>query len=113
MIKVAIIAAVLLACVVVAVFLLRRSGEASADPSEFPMIYNVANFMNPAELKAVEDVVRQQGEQYIISIAVVSSNNAQVHVGDATFVRPSSGRVYKVARTEGRWQIGEIETWKH
>ena len=113
MIKVGIIAAVLVACVVVAVFLLRRSGEASADPSEFPTIYNVANFMSTAELKEVESVVRQRAEQYIISIAVVSSNNAEVHVGDATFVRPSSGRVYKVARAEGKWQIGDIESWKH
>jgi hypothetical protein len=113
MIKVGIIVAVLLACVVVAVFLLRRAGEAGADPSEFPMIYNVANFMNAAELKEVESAVRQRGEKYVISIAVVSSNNAEVHVGDATLVRPTSGRVYKVARSEGKWQIGDIESWKH
>jgi hypothetical protein len=113
MIKVGIIATVLLACVVAAVFWLKRSGEVSTDPSEFPIIYNVANFMNAAELKEVEGAVRQRGEQYVISIAVVSSNNAEVHVGDATFVRPSSGRVYKVARSEGKWQIGDIESWKH
>ena len=113
MIKIGIIAAVFLACAVVAVFLFRRSREASADPSEFPMIYNVANFMGAAELKEVESVVRQRGEQYITAIAVVSSNNAEVHVADTTFIRPTSGRVYKVARTEGKWQIGDIESWKH
>jgi hypothetical protein len=113
MVKAAIILVGLLACVVVAAFWLKRSGEASADASEFPIIYNVANFMSATELKEVERTVRQRGEQYVISIAVVSSNNAEVHVGDATVVRPSSGRVYKVARTEGSWQIGGIESWKH
>jgi hypothetical protein len=113
MIKVAIIAAALLACGVVALFLLSRSGEATADPSEFPMIYNVANFMGAAELKEIESLVRQRGEQHITGIAVVGSNNAEVHVADATFISPTSGRVYKVARTEGKWQIGDIESWKH
>jgi len=55
MIKVAMIAAVLLACVV-AVFLLRRAGQASADPSEFPMIYNVPNFMNGLPSKVLHPI---------------------------------------------------------
>lgn len=113
MMKAAMILAGLLACVVVAVFWLKRSGKASADPSEFPIIYNVANFMNSAELKEVESIVRQHDEQYVISIAVVSSNNAEVHVGDAAFVSPRSGRVYKVARSGEKWQIDDVESWKH
>ena len=113
MIKAAMILMGLLVCFVVGVFWLKRSSGSSADPTEFPIMYNVANFMNPAELKEVESTVRQRGEQYVISIAVVSSNNAEVHVGDATLVRPTSGRVYKVARSEGKWQIGDVESWKH
>ena len=113
MTKTVIIVVSLLACLCIAVFWLRRSRAVSGDHDEFPVAYNVANFMNPTELKEVENVVRDRGEQYVISIAVVSSNNAQVHVGDGTFLRPPSGRVYKIARIEGRWQIEDVESWKH
>ena len=112
MTKALIIMASLLACVVIA-FWLRRAREGSAEAGEFPLIYNVANFMSPTELQEVENIMRNRGEQYVMSIAVVSSNNAQVHVGDGTFHRPRSGRVYKVFRTAGKWQVEDIESWKH
>ena len=113
MTKPVIIAVGLLACVFIAMLWFRGPRQESGSHEEFPLIYNVANFMNAAELKEVEKTIRDRGEQYVISIAVVSSNNAQVHVGDGAFLRPRSGRVYKVARIEGAWQIENVESWKH
>jgi len=110
MIKAAIITVAVLACVAALWFW--RSRQTVADAIEFPMIYNVANFMNTNELKEIEHTIHSRSEDYVISIAVVSSNNAQVHVGDGRFVQPRSGRVYKVSRIEGRWQIDDVESWE-
>lgn len=100
-------------CFFIALFWLRRSHQTDGAAEEFPIIYNVANFMNVSDLQEVGKMISDKGEKYVISIAVVSSNNAQVHVGDRRFLEPGSGRVYKVARTEGAWKIEDVESWKH
>lgn len=110
MIKALSITLAVLACIAAVWFGCSR--QRVADASEFPIIYNVANFMNTNHLKGVERTVRSRGEDYIISIAVVSSNNAEVHVGDGRFIQPDSGRVYKVSRVQGKWQIDDVESWK-
>jgi len=111
MIKKATITLTVLALAVIAFLWHNRSPAGSGQADEFPIIYNVASFMNQTDLKEVENAIRSKGEQYLISIAVVSSNNAQVRAGDGRCLNPSSGRLYKVSRYERQWRIDSVDTW--
>lgn len=113
MIKKATITLAVLALAVIAFLWHNRSPAGSGQADEFPIIYNVASFMNQTDLKGVENAIGSKGEQYFVSIAVVSSNNARVTVGDGRCLHPSSGRLYKVSRFDGQWRIDSVETWKN
>jgi hypothetical protein len=103
------IALAIAAVVAVALFLLLRQRSAQ---TKFPIIYNVANFLDESQLKQIETVVRSKGENYPVSIAVVNADKAQVTVGDGTF-EPRSGRLYKMKRGAAGWEVVEVETWKN
>jgi hypothetical protein len=103
------IALALVAIVAIALFLFQRQRAASA---KFPIIYDVANFLDEAQLKEIEGAVRSKGEKYVVSITVVNVDKARVTVGDGS-VRPTSGRLYKMKRSTAGWEVGEVETWKN
>jgi anti-sigma-K factor RskA len=103
------IALAVVAVVAIALFLFLRQRAASA---KYPIIYNVANFLDEGQLKQIESVVRSKGEKYLVSIAVVNVDKAQVTVGDGSF-QPRSGRLYKMKRSAAGWEVGEVETWKN
>ena len=58
------------------------------------------------QLKALEQTVRNQGEQYVISISVADADHAAVSVGDGTFFRGS--RLYNVVRDDGAWRVESV-----
>jgi hypothetical protein len=43
---------------------------------EFPYIYNPANFVSTQEIQRMEQLVRDRGERYIVSINIVSTRQA-------------------------------------
>jgi hypothetical protein len=69
-----------------------------------------AERLNAAEIKAVDQTVRDKGEQYLISISVTDSDHARVFVGDGTFFR--AARVYTVVRSDGAWRVETVKRVK-
>ena len=78
----------------------------------YPMINNHAGQLSEADVKAVQELVRDRGEQYLIAISARDSDHAQVRasVEDATHFYGM--RNYKVVRKEGAWQIESVESIK-
>ncbi len=102
---------VVIACVVLAilagVFWFLRVRD-----SEFPLIYNPANFVSTEEIHQIEQLVRDRGERYIVSINIVNSNKAGATTGHGSH-RPRSGRSYDLSRTPAGWRIDAVEEWKN
>ena len=80
--------------------------------SEFPHIYNPANFVSAEEIHQIEQLVRNKGERYVVSINIVSTNKAGATTGHGTH-RPRSGRKYDLSRAGGEWRIDSVEEWKN
>jgi hypothetical protein len=76
------------------------------------MINNHAGQLSEADVKAVQKLARDRGEQYLIAISARDSDHAQVRasVEDATHFHGM--RNYKVVRKEGAWQIESVESIK-
>ena len=89
-------------------FVLRMNQRPLKPEFGYPMVNNQGSRMSEADVKAVESVVRDRGEQYLIAITVQDSDHAEVtaSVGDAT--RFHGTRQYKQARTGGAWEIQRV-----
>lgn len=72
----------------------------------YPMV-SVGNKLSPADVKAVEKTVRDQGEKYVITISASDANQATVFVGEETFFRHA--RIYEVVRSDGTWRVESIK----
>jgi hypothetical protein len=83
-----------------------------ARDSEFPIIYNPASFVSVDEIQKIEQLVRDRGERYVVSINIVSTNKAGATTGHGTH-RPRSGRKYDISRTPDGWKIDSVEEWKN
>jgi hypothetical protein len=73
----------------------------------WPMINNAARKLSDADLKAIEQSVRDRGEKYVINISAQDRDHAVVGVGDHDLFEGT--RVYELARTDGTWQIEKVE----
>ena len=102
---------VLTACVLLAIvagafwFLRARDGE-------FPLIYNPASFVSAEEIHQIEQLIRDRGERYVVSINIVSTNKAGATTRHGSH-RPRSGRTYDLIRTPDGWRIDAVEVWKN
>jgi hypothetical protein len=76
----------------------------------YPMINNQGRRMSEAEVKEVQKLVQDRGEQFVRAISVVDSDHAIVTVGDDTFFR--GARNYKVVRSDGTWRVESVESIK-
>lgn len=66
--------------------------------------------LSAAELKAVEQAVRDKGEKFPIVISVVDADHARVTVGKADFFQPA--RTYVVARGGEKWAVESVKDVK-
>ena len=102
---------ILIACVVLAIaagtFWFLRARD-----SEFPLIYNPASFVSAEEIHQIEQLVRDRGERYVVSINIVNTNKAGATTGHGSH-RPRSGRTYDLGRTANGWRIDAVEEWKN
>lgn len=73
----------------------------------WPMINNAARVLSDADLKAIEQLVRDRGERYMITISANDRDHAGVHVGDHDLFE--SSRLYRLARMGGTWRIEKVE----
>ena len=80
--------------------------------SQFPYIYNPASFVSDAEIRQIEQLVRDRGERYLVSINIVNTNKAGATTGHGS-LRPSSGRSYDLSRTADGWRIDAVAEWKN
>ncbi|MEJ0088941.1 MAG: hypothetical protein WDM80_04195 [Limisphaerales bacterium] len=80
--------------------------------SQFPYIYNPAGFVSDAEIHQIEQLVRDRGERYLVSINIVNTNKAGATTGHGS-LRPNSGRSYDLSRTAEGWRIDAVEEWKN
>ena len=83
-----------------------------ARDSEFPLVYNPASFVSTDEIRQIEQLVRDRGERYVVSINIVSTNKAGATTGHGSH-RPRSGRTYDLSRTADGWRIDSVEEWKN
>jgi hypothetical protein len=80
-----------------------------AEWGRYPML-PPGDRLSAAEIKAVEQTLRDKGEQYLISIAVPDSDHARVFVGEGTFFR--AARLYTVVRSDGAWRVESVKPVK-
>ena len=74
----------------------------------WPMINNAARRLSDADLKAIEQLVRNRGERYVIAISDDGRGGAFVGVGDHDLFE--SPRRYELERADGTWLIKKVET---
>ncbi|MDA1229680.1 MAG: hypothetical protein O2856_02810, partial [Planctomycetota bacterium] len=72
----------------------------------YPMV-SVGNKLSPADVKEIENTVRERGEKYVRSISGVNADQAAVFVGEDTFFR--AAREYKVVRSDGTWRVESVK----
>jgi hypothetical protein len=72
----------------------------------WPMSNNTGQ-LSDADLAAIEQLVRDRGEQYVISITVRNRDHANVYVGDHDLFEVK--RSYEVTRTDRGWRIDKVE----
>jgi hypothetical protein len=91
-------------------FVLRMNQREIKPEFGYPMINNQGRAMSESDVKAVEQLVRNQGEQYLIAVSMQDSDHANVttSIGDAT--RFQGTRDYKLARSGAGWQIQSVVT---
>jgi hypothetical protein len=89
-------------------FAIRLNHKPFPPGSSYPMIHNNVRPPREADVKEVEKLVRDRGEQHLLAISVKDSDHADVvvSVGDAT--RFQGMRVYNIVRKEGAWQIESV-----
>jgi hypothetical protein len=64
--------------------------------------------LSPAELKAVEQIVRDAGERYLISIVGLDATHAEVEASIGDMTRYHGTRRYKLALEQGLWQVESV-----
>jgi hypothetical protein len=74
----------------------------------WPMINNQGRELDEADLKSIEQLVRERGERYVIAISANSQNRALAAVGDHDLFE--STRRYELGRVDGAWRIMKVET---
>jgi len=78
----------------------------------FPLIYNPASFVSEEEIHQIEQLVRNRGERYLLSINIVNTNKAGVTTAHADS-HSRSGRTYNLSRKDTGWAIDSSEEWKN
>jgi hypothetical protein len=102
--------AIIIGCVVLAAVAAGAVWFFKYRDADFPYIYNPANFVSADEIRQIEQVVRAEGERYLVSINIVSTNKAGATTGHGS-LRPRSGRKYLLDRTADGWKIDGVEEW--
>lgn len=69
----------------------------------YPMINPLPPRLSDAELKAIEQVVRDRGERFVSSISIANPDHATVMVGDQDMFH--TARIYELTCKQGTWQI--------
>ena len=76
----------------------------------WPMINNSGRELSDADLKAIEQLVRNRGERYVIAISANRRDHGIVLVGDKDVFEGT--RLYELARTDGTWRIEKVKNRK-
>jgi hypothetical protein len=103
---------IIIGCIVVAVIAVSAVWFFKYRDTDFPYIYNPANFVSEEEIRQIEQVVRAKGERYLVSINIISTNKAGATTGHGS-LRPRSGRKYSLDRSTDGWRIDAVEEWKN
>lgn len=74
----------------------------------WPMINNAGRQLSEADLKVIEQLMRDRHERFLIAINAMGRNGAYVGVGDHDIFQ--SARDYELERDEGTWRIKKVET---
>jgi hypothetical protein len=79
----------------------------------YPMVNDAYNQLGPTDLKAVQELVRNRDEKYVLAIDAVSADRMNVHtrVNDAT--QFFGTRIYKAVKVGGVWRIESVESVKN
>ncbi len=75
----------------------------------WPMINN-GRTLSDADLKAIEQLVRDRDERYLIAISAIRKDHAIVGVGDHNVFECM--RDYELVRADGMWRIEKVENVK-
>jgi hypothetical protein len=78
----------------------------------YPMVNNQAGQLSEADLKELQKLVRDRGEQYLIAISALDSDHAQVATSVEDATRFHGTRNYKVVRIDGTWRIESVNSIK-
>lgn len=73
----------------------------------WPMVNNQGRELSDADLKIIEQLVRDRGERYVIAISANRRNRAIVDVGDHNVFEGK--RRYDFVRSNGEWRIEKVE----
>jgi hypothetical protein len=74
----------------------------------YPMTKGSGRELSEAELKQVKQLMRDRGEQYLISIGGRDATHAEVEVSIGDMTRYQGTRRYKLALKQGVWQVESV-----
>src|SRR4051794_22336870 len=64
-----------------------------------------ARALGEADVKAIEQLMRDRGEQHMIAIGGRDANHAEVEASIGDMTRYQGTRLYQLALTQGAWRI--------
>jgi hypothetical protein len=74
----------------------------------YPMTKGSGRELSEAELKEVKQIMRDRGEQYLISIGGRDATHAEVEASIGDMTRYLGTRRYKLALVQGVWQVESV-----
>lgn len=79
----------------------------------YPMVNDAYGQLGPADMTALQELVRGRDEKHIYAITAIDSDRANVHtsVNDAT--QYFGTRIYKAVKVGAAWQIESVENMKN
>ena len=78
----------------------------------FPYTYDPRKRVSAEEILEIQRLIRSRGENYLISVNVVTATKAEATTGDGSY-RAKKGRFYTIAKDEAAWRIQDVENWKN
>ena len=90
-------------------FVLRMKDIALKPEWGYPMVHNNGGKLSEADVAAVEKVVRDRGESYLIAVmAGADADHAEVETSVGDMTRFKGTKRYKLARRNGRWVVETV-----
>jgi hypothetical protein len=74
----------------------------------YPMTKGGGRELSEAELKAVKQIMRDRGEQYLVSIIGRDATHADVEASIGDMTRYQGVRRYKLVLQQGAWQVESV-----